>query len=191
MIIPRLESGENIFEVLREKFNTLAEAVEQLDKLASGSPLLDVVDTGAGKLIRWNGPDPENGGAGGTETTVPSGYAGAFSAELTGGTSARIFNGQAPSDVYAGRIRIGNTIHNMPAGTVAVTPGQPAEIYLTVYYDTTATPPCMVYEYATMLSSVVTGVQGWYKMLAHISAGGVLSQIHWGGDIEIGGRWTI
>ena len=54
MIVPRLESGENLFEVLREKFNALADAVEQLDKLASASPLLDVLDTGAGKLIRWN-----------------------------------------------------------------------------------------------------------------------------------------
>ena len=48
MITPRLESGENLFEVLREKFNALAEAVDRLDKLASASPLLDVVDTGAG-----------------------------------------------------------------------------------------------------------------------------------------------
>ena len=47
MIIPRLESGENLFEVLREKFNVLADAVEQLDKLASASPLLDVLDTDA------------------------------------------------------------------------------------------------------------------------------------------------
>ena len=58
MIVPRLESGENLFEVLREKFNALAEAVERLDRLASASPILDVVDIGTGKLIRWNGPDP-------------------------------------------------------------------------------------------------------------------------------------
>ena len=57
MITPRLESGENVFETLREKFNALAEAVDQLGKLESASPLLDVIDTGAGKLIRWNGVD--------------------------------------------------------------------------------------------------------------------------------------
>ena len=73
MIVPRLESGENLFEVLREKFNALAEAVEQLDKLASASPLLDVLDTGAGKLIRWNGPEPENTGAAAPETPVAPG----------------------------------------------------------------------------------------------------------------------
>ena len=82
MIVPRLESGENHFEVLREKFNALADAVDRLDKLASASPLLDVVDTGAGKLIRWNGPDPEPGGAA-SEPAVVSGYAGAFAVELT------------------------------------------------------------------------------------------------------------
>ena len=32
MTVPRLESGENIFEVLREKFNALADAVEQDDQ---------------------------------------------------------------------------------------------------------------------------------------------------------------
>ena len=189
MIVPRLESGENLFEVLREKFNALADAVEQLDKLASASPLLDVLDTGAGKLIRWNGPDPENAGAAVSGTTAAAGYAGAFAVELVGGTSARIFNGSNPSGAYAGAIRIGNTFYNMPAGTVPVTPGSPAEIYLTVYYDTTATPPALVYGFATSLSESVTGAQGWYRTLAHISSSGILTQDHLGGNIEISGRW--
>ena len=189
MTVPRLESGENLFEVLREKFNALADAVEQLDKLASASPLLDILDTGAGKLIRWNGPDPENAGATVTGTTAASGYAGAFAVELVGGTSARIFNGSNPTGEYAGEIRIGNTFHNMPAGTVAVTLGQPAEIYLTVYYDTTATPPALVYGFANSLSNAVRGAQGWYRTLAHVSSAGTVTQAHLGGDIEICGRW--
>ncbi|MBP5584964.1 MAG: hypothetical protein J6Y92_01275 [Lentisphaeria bacterium] len=189
MTVPRLESGENLFEVLREKFNALADAVEQLDKLASASPLLDILDTGAGKLIRWNGPDPENAGTPAPGTTAASGYAGAFAVELVGGTSAHIFNGANPAGEYAGEIRIGNTSHNMPAGTVAVTPGQAAEIYLTVYYDATATPPALVYGFANTLSASVTGVQGWYRTLAHVSSGGTVTQAHLGGDIEICGRW--
>ena len=70
MITPRLESGENVFETLREKFNALAEAVDQLAKLESASPLLDVIDTGAGRLIRWNGSEAEPSAAvsGGTTT---------------------------------------------------------------------------------------------------------------------------
>ncbi len=190
MIIPRLESGENLFEVLREKFNALADAVEQLDKLASASPLLDVLDTGAGKLIRWNGPEPENPGAAASETPAAPGYAGAFAVELVGGTSARIFNGANPSNEYAGEIRIGNMFHNMPSGTVPVTPGVPTEIYLTVHYDTTATPPALVYGFANTLSASVTGAQGWYRTLAHVSTTGTVTQAHWGGDIEICGRWV-
>ena len=73
MIVPKLESGENLFEVLREKFNALADAVDQLDKLASASPLLDVVDTGAGKLIRWNGPEPEDAVSAPQEARTQSG----------------------------------------------------------------------------------------------------------------------
>lgn len=189
MIVPKLESGENLFEVLREKFNALAEAVEHLDKLASASPLLDVLDTGAGKLIRWNGPEPEGAGAAAMETPVAPGYAGAFAVELAGGTAARIFNGANPSGTYAGEIRIGNVIHNMPAGTVPVTPGTSAEIYLTVYYDATATPPALVYGFANSLSASVTGPQGWYRTLARISSSGEVTQTHLGGDIEISGRW--
>lgn len=189
MIVPRLESGENLFEVLREKFNALAEAVEQLDKLASASPLLDVLDTGAGKLIRWNGPEPENTGAATSETPVASGYAGAFAVEIVGGTSVRIINGADPSDEYAGVIRIGNVIHNMPAGTVPVLSGQSALIYLTVYYNAAATPPALVYGFANSLSASVTGVQGWYKTLAKVSPAGTVTQVHLSGDIEISGRW--
>ena len=187
MIVPRLESGENLFEVLREKFNALAEAVEQLDKLASGSPLLDVLDTGTGKLIRWTGPEPESANA--AETEIPAQYAGAFAVKLSGGTSAQVFNGSNPAGEYAGTIRFGNTIHNMPAGAVAVTPGTPTEIYLTVYYDAEATSPALVYGYAGTLSEPVTGPQGWYKTLAHVSSSGVVTQVHLGGDIEICGRW--
>ena len=189
MIVPRLESGENLFEVLREKFNALAEAVEQLDKLASASPLLDVLDTGAGKLIRWNGPEPESTGAAAPETPVAPGYAGAFAVELVGGTSARVFNGSNPSDEYAGEIRIGNVIHNMRAGSVPVSSGQSAEIYLTVYYDSTATPPALVYGFANSLSASVTGAQGWYRTLAKVSSTGTVTQVHLGGNIEISGRW--
>lgn len=190
MIVPRLESGENLFEVLREKFNALAEAVEQLDKLASASPLLDVLDTGAGKLIRWNGPEPENPGAVASETPVAPDYAGAFAVELVGGTSARIFNGADPSGEYAGKIRIGNVIHNMPAGTVPVVSGQSAEIYLTVYYDSSAAPPALVYGFANTLSASVTGAQGWYKKLAKVSATGTVTQVHLSGNVEISGRWV-
>ena len=190
MIVPRLESGENLFEVLREKFNALAEAVEQLDKLASASPLLDVLDTGAGKLIRWNGPEPESTGAAAVSgTTVASGYAGAFAVEIVGGTSARIFNGSAPNSEYAGEIRIGTSFHNMPSGTVSITPDTAADIYLTVYYDATATPPALVYGFAKTLSASVTGAQGWYKKLAHVSSGGTVTQEHLSGDVEICGRW--
>jgi len=189
MIVPRLESGENLFEVLREKFNALAEAVEQLDKLASASPLLDVLDTGAGKLIRWNGPEPEDTGAAASEVPVVPGYAGAFAVELVGGTAARVFNGSNPSDEYAGEIRIGNVIHNMPAGSVPFISGQSAEIYLTVYYDSMATPPALVYGFANSLSASVTGAQGWYRTLAKVGSTGTVTQVHWGGNIEISGRW--
>ena len=189
MIVPRLESGENLFEVLREKFNAMAEAVEQLDKLASASPLLDVLDTGTGKLIRWNGPELENTGAAASEIPVASGYAGAFAVELVGGTSARVFNGSNPSDEYAGEIRIGNVIHNMPVGTVPVSSGQSTEIYMTVYYDSTATPPALVYGFANSLSASVTGAQGWFRTLAKVSSAGSVTQVHLGGNIEIGGRW--
>ena len=189
MIVPRLESGENLFEVLREKFNALADAVEQLDRLASGSPLLEVLDTGAGKLIRWNGPEPDGAGAA-SETAVPAQYAGAFAVRLSGGTSAQVFDGSNPAGEYAGSIRIGNAFHNMPTGAVAVTPGAPAEIYLTVYYDAGATPPALVYGYASTLSAPVTGAQGWYRTLARVSSAGVVTQVHFGGDIEICGRWV-
>ena len=189
MIVPRLESGENLFEVLREKFNALAEAVERLDSLASASPMLDVVDIGTGKLIRWNGPDPGAEGAAPAEPVAVSGYAGAFAVELVGGTSARIYNAADPAGVYAGEIRIGNIIRNMPAGTLPVEPGTADDIYLTVYYDAEAVHPALVYGFSKTLSESVTGVQGWYKKLAHVSAGGTVTQLHLGGDIEICGRW--
>ena len=186
MITPRLESGENLFEVLREKFNALADAVDRLDKLASASPLPDVVDMGEGKLIRWNGPAPEPGGAA-SESVVASNYAGAFAVELVGGTSARIFNGSAPSGEYAGEIVVGTTHHNMPAGTVQITPGEPSDVYLTVYYNTGTS--ALVYAFATTLSATVTGAQGWYRKLAVVSAAGSVTQVHFGGDVEIAGRW--
>ena len=186
MITPRLESGENLFEVLREKFNALADAVDRLDRLASASPLLDVVDMGEGKLIRWNGPTPEPSGAA-SESVAVSGYAGAFAVELVGGTSARIFNGSAPSGEYAGEIVVGTTHHNMPAGTVQITPGEPSDVYLTVYYNTGTS--ALVYAFATTLSATVTGAQGWYRKLAVVSAAGSVTQVHFGGDVEIAGRW--
>ena len=185
MITPRLESGDNLFEVLREKFNALADAVDCLDKLASASPLLDVLDTGEGKLIRWNGPDPEPAGAA-SEPAV-SGYAGAFAVELVGGTSARIFNGADPSGEYAGEIVIGTTHHNMPAGTVQITSGTAADVYLTVHYNTGTS--AMVYAFSTTLSATVTSAQGWYRKLASVSAAGAVTQVHFGGDVEIAGRW--
>ena len=186
MITPRLESGENLFEVLREKFNALADAVDRLDKLASASPLLDVVDMGEGKLIQWNGPTPEPGGAA-AEPVIVSGYAGSFAVELVGGTTARIFNGADPSGEYAGEIVVGTTHHNMPAGSVPITPGEPSEIYLTVHYNTGTS--AMVYAYATTLSASVTDAQGWYRKLAFVSAAGAVTQVHFGGDVEIAGRW--
>lgn len=185
MITPRLESGENLFEVLREKFNALADAVDRLDKLASASPLLDVVDTGEGKLIRWNGPDPEPAGA--ESVSVVSNYAGAFAVELAGGTSARIFNGADPSGEYAGEIVVGTTHHNMPAGTVQITQGEPSDVYLTVHYNTETS--ALVYAFATTLSASATGAQGWYRKLAVVSAAGTVTQVHFGGNVEIAGRW--
>ena len=185
MIVPRLESGENLFEVLREKFNALADAVDRLDKLASASPLLEVVDTGAGKLIRWNGADP--GPAGTAAPAAVSGYAGAFAVELTGETSARIFNAADPSGEYAGEIVVGSLHHNMPVGTVQLTPGTASDVYLTVYYNTGTS--ALTYAFATTLSASVTGARGWYRKLAVVSSAGTLTQVHFGGNIEIGGRW--
>ena len=186
MIVPRLETGENLFEVLREKFNALADAVDQLDKLASESPLLDVIDTGAGKIIRWNGPEPEPSGAASGTVTV-SNYVGAFAVELVGGSSARIYNAADPSGAYAGEIVIGSLHYNMPTGTVSITSGTAADIYLTVYYNSGTSS--LVYAFATTLSTAVSGAQGWYRKLAQVSATGTLTQLHFGGNIEIGGRW--
>ena len=189
MNTPKLEPGENLFEVLRVKFNALAEAVDQLDKLASATPLLDVVDTGAGKLIRWNGPDPGTESAAPSEPAVSSGYAGAFAVKLVGGTSARIYNAAAPNGAYAGEIRIGNNCRNMPAGTLPVSPGAAEDIYLTVHYDVSAATPALAYGFSTTLSEAVTGDQGWYRKLAHINPDGTVTQLHLSGDIEICGRW--
>ena len=189
MIIPRLDTGENVFEVLREKFNALADAVEQLDRLASASPLLDVIETGTGKLIRWNGPEPETGGAA-PAAPVGAGYAGAFAVELVGGTSARIYNAATSNGAYAGKIRIGNTFHDMPVGTLQIERGTSADVYLTVYYDAAGVNPGLVFGYSKTLSEPVTGVQGWYKKLAHVNGNGTVTQTHLSGDIEICGRWV-
>ena len=186
MIIPRLESGENLFEVLREKFNALADAVEQLDRLASASPLLDVIDTGAGKLIRWNGPEPDDAGAAAVETQA-SGYRGAFAVELDGGNAVRVFNAAEPSGMYAGQVVIGSTRHDMPVGMLPVAPGAAADVYLTVHYNSSTGN--LVYGFATTLSEAATGAQGWYKKLAHVSDAGAVTQMHLCGDIEICGRW--
>ena len=187
MITPRLEAGENVFETLREKFNALAEAVDQLGKLESASPSLDVIDTGAGRLIRWNGTEAEPSAAvsGGTTTTVETGYAGQFLVELTGATTARIVDGSNPDSLYAGTITVGSSHHDMPAGTLTVSAG--FVVYLTVHYD--AGTDDLVYSYATSLSSAATGPQGWYKVLAEVRQDGTLRQIHYGGNIEIAGRW--
>lgn len=187
MIIPRLESGENLFEVLREKFNALAEAVEQLDRLSSASPLLDIVDTGAGKLIRWNGPEPDNAACAAPAETQPPGYRGAFAVEMSGGSAVRIFNAADPSGIYAGQIVIGSTRYDMPIGTIPVTPGAAADVYLTVYYSSSTGN--LVYGFATTLSGAVIGAQGWYKKLARVSDAGTVTQVHLCGDIEISGRW--
>ena len=186
MMTPRLEAGENVFETLREKFNALAEAVDQLAKLESASPLLDVIDTGAGKLIRWNGTEAEPSAAvsGGT-TTVETGYAGQFRVELAGATTARIYDASDPDSLYAGTITVGSSHHEMPAGTLMVSAG--LFVYLTVHYDAVADD--LVYSYATSLSSDATGARGWYKKLAEVKPDGTLRQIHYGGDIEIAGRW--
>ena len=185
MITPRLEAGENLFETLREKFNALADAVDRLGQLESATPLLDVVDTGAGRVIRWNGAEPEPSAPGETVSATVTGYAGPFSVELTGTTTARIFDGTTPESVNAGTITVGSVHHSMPAGTIAVSAG--FVVYLTVRYD--ATEQDLVYSYATSLSSAVTGAQGWYKELARVGQDGKLRQVHFGGDIEIAGRW--
>ena len=127
--------------------------------------------------------------------TVPWGisgaaaYNGAFAVQLVGGTSARIYNAAEPSSEYAGHITIGSTHKNMAVGTLSITPGTATSIYLTVWYDTTATPPALAYQFAKTLSSAVQGAQGWYKELAHIKTDGTLIQDHLSGHIEITGRW--
>ena len=127
--------------------------------------------------------------------TVPWGisgaatYNGAFAVQLVGGTVARIYNAAEPSSEYAGHITIGSTHKNMPVGTLSITSGTATSIYLTVWYDTTATPPALAYQFAKTLSQAVQGAQGWYKELAHIKSDGTLIQDHLSGHIEITGRW--
>ena len=127
--------------------------------------------------------------------TVPWGisgastYNGAFAVKLEGGTTARIYNAAEPSSEYAGHITIGSTHKNMPVGTLSITSGTATSIYLTVWYDTTATPPALAYQFAKTLSQAVQGAQGWYKELAHIKSDGTLIQDHLSGHIEITGRW--
>ena len=183
MITPRLEAGENLFETIRDKFNALADAVDQLSKLESATPLLDVVDTGAGRLIRWNGSEAEPAQV--QSETVATGYAGPFCVELTGSTTARVFDSSNPQSNYAGTITVGTVRHDMPAGTLTVSAG--FVVYLTVYYD--ATEGALAYSYATSLSSAAQGAQGWYKALAEIGQNGAVRQLHFGGDVEIAGRW--
>ena len=77
----------------------------------------------------------------------------------------------------------------MRTGSVPVISGQTAEIYLTVYYDLTVIPPALVYGFANSLSASVTGAQGWYRTLAKVSSTGTVTQVHFGGNIEINGRW--
>ncbi len=128
--------------------------------------------------------------------TVPWGisgaatYNGAFAVQLVGGTVARIYNAAEPSSEYAGHITIGSTHKNMPVGTLSITSGTATSIYLTVWYDTTATPPALAYQFAKTLSQAVQGAQGWYKELAHIKSDGTLIQDHLSGHIEITGRWV-
>jgi hypothetical protein len=165
----------------------MADAVDQLDRLSSASPLLDVIDTGAGKLIRWNGPEPETTGSAPVEPAVRSGYCGAFAVEMSGGTFVRIYNAADPSGEDAGQIVIGSTRYDMPAGSLPITQGAAADVYLTVYYNTSTAN--LVYGFATTLSAAVTGAQGWYKKLAHVSSAGIVTQVHLSGDIEICGRW--
>ena len=184
MITPRLEAGENLFETMREKFNALAEAVDRLGQLESATPLLDVVDTGAGRVIRWNGAEPEPPAAR-EAASAGTGYAGPFCVELTGTTTARIFDGADPQNINAGTVTVGSVHHSMPAGTITVSAG--FVVYLTVRYDSTAQD--LVYSYASSLTSAVTGAQGWYRELARVGQDGKLRQVHFGGDIEIAGRW--
>ena len=82
---------------------------------------------------------------------------------------------------------VGTAHHNMPAGTVQITPGTASNVYLTVHYNTGTS--AMAYAFATTLSAAVTGAQGWYRKLATVNAAGTLTQVHFGGNIEIGGRW--
>ena len=103
------------------------------------------------------------------------------------GNAVRIFNAAEPSGVHAGQIVIGSTRHDMPVGTLPITPNVDADVYLTVYYSYSTGN--LEYGFSTTLSEAVTGAQGWYKKLAHVSGAGVVTQVHLSGDIEICGWW--
>lgn len=117
-------------------------------------------------------------------------YVGPFAVELQGGTSARIYNRVSGADpLYAGEVKIGNSVHSVPVASLPITPGYADDIYLTVYYDAEDNPPGLKYEFSKTLSDAVTGNQGWYKRIASVNANGVVTQLHMSGDIEIAGRW--
>ena len=120
-------------------------------------------------------------------TQIISGYAGAFYVKNNGNGTVTIYNISNPSGEYAGQVIVGSTRYNMPVGTLSFPSNAETDIYLTVYYDTTTKK--LVYEFATELSDEVTGPQGWYKKLAHVNSSGLVTQIHFCGDIEITGRW--
>lgn len=137
-IAPRLESGEKLQEVLREKFNRMAEEVEALGRLESDSGLIAIDDMGSGKVIRWTGPRYFDAGGGSA-----GGYAGPFavraeaveeesSGESGGAGAAKrfkatVYDSANPSATHAGRIRVrlpgasGSTVAGVRAGIVPET----------------------------------------------------------------------
>lgn len=186
-LIEKIRIGLPLKKTIVDKINEIISYLKAT-RLVQG-PGIRIRETSNGVIVSAvsasRSPDDED------ETPTPGAatYNGAFAVELVGGTSARIYHAADPSGEYAGRIRIGTTNKNMPVGSVSITSGTPTAIYLTVWYDTTATPPALAYQFTTSLSTAVQGEQGWYKELAHITAAGSLIQDHLSGDIEITGRW--
>ncbi len=110
-IAPRLESGEKLQEVLREKFNRMAEEVEALGKLESDSGLIAIDDMGSGKVIRWTGPRYFDTGGG----AAAEGYSGAFAVrteavtDSNGSTTrwkATVYDSSNASSNYAGTLHV-------------------------------------------------------------------------------------
>jgi|GEM_PF-6017844 len=177
MVIPRLEYGENLTEVIRERFNLLAEAVEQCGRLEGDGVHIAVDDTGYGKIIRWTGQEGicggRNGGAASGGTAV---YAGPFAVSVNGGTAT----------VNAGEAVIGEVHHSVAETNLTLTAGQSETICLFVHYGN-GVFTCGVNVERGNLAGL--GMYDWYKRLAHVNAQGEVTQYHQSGDVEVTGRW--